>query len=364
MVGVGSSGWNVYLHLQLISLSYHMRKEDSHEKSDRIFHSAHSATHVYELLFFHIVYNSSHLDFFSFGLFHGIEDFEIRFLFSHPLNTGNLTKGWILSALTTHTPKHNCKAMDTFIKLTVVMYMYIKSLRYTLLQYVVCLVTQSCLTLCLTPWTVACQAPLSMGFSRQEYWSGLPCLPPGDLPNPGTKPRSSTLQADSLPSEPPGKPYLQYIQLLLLNYQEGNSETQELKLAVGLHPSWNRLTLAAYYHPRFILSNLLHSVEFSFWYALFSFFSSHSSPRSSQPSLAQLPFFVSQTSVYSFQGAGIDLLSTSWQRFPLWSSTCNQLILTIVSIIWCIFLGYISIIIYYPNLLSLVSEYSNTALMN
>ena len=36
-----------------------------------------------------------------------------------------------------------------------------------------------------TPWTVACQAPLSMGFSRQEYWSGLPCLPPGDLPDPG-----------------------------------------------------------------------------------------------------------------------------------------------------------------------------------
>ena len=45
-----------------------------------------------------------------------------------------------------------------------------------------------------------------MKFSRQEYWSGLPCLPPGDLPNPGIKPRSPTLQADSLPSEPPGKP--------------------------------------------------------------------------------------------------------------------------------------------------------------
>ena len=41
-----------------------------------------------------------------------------------------------------------------------------------------------------TPWTVAHQAPLSMGFSRQEYWSGLPCPPPGDLPNPGIKPTS------------------------------------------------------------------------------------------------------------------------------------------------------------------------------
>ena len=50
------------------------------------------------------------------------------------------------------------------------------------------------------------RAPLSMGFSRQEYWSGLPCPPPGDLPNPGTEPRSPGLQADSLPSEPPGKP--------------------------------------------------------------------------------------------------------------------------------------------------------------
>ena len=56
-----------------------------------------------------------------------------------------------------------------------------------------------------TPWTAARQAPLSMGFSRQEYWGGLPC-PPGDILNPGIKPRSSTLQADSLLSEPPGKP--------------------------------------------------------------------------------------------------------------------------------------------------------------
>jgi len=54
------------------------------------------------------------------------------------------------------------------------------------------------------PWTVACQAPLSMKFSRQEYWYGLPCPPPGDLPNPGIKPKSPALQADSLPSEPPG----------------------------------------------------------------------------------------------------------------------------------------------------------------
>ena len=58
----------------------------------------------------------------------------------------------------------------------------------------------------MTPWTVAHQAPLSMGFSRQEYWSGLPCPPPGDLPDQGIELRSPALQADSIPAEPPEKP--------------------------------------------------------------------------------------------------------------------------------------------------------------
>ena len=57
-----------------------------------------------------------------------------------------------------------------------------------------------------TPWTVACQAPLSMEFSRKQYFSGLPFPSPGDLPDPGIEPGSPALQADSLPSEPPGKP--------------------------------------------------------------------------------------------------------------------------------------------------------------
>ena len=81
----------------------------------------------------------------------------------------------------------------------------------------VCLVAQLCLTL----WdpigrTVALQAPLSIGegkkensFSRKEYWSGLPCPPLGDLPNPGVEPRSPVLQVVSLPSEPPGKPIIE-----------------------------------------------------------------------------------------------------------------------------------------------------------
>ena len=59
-----------------------------------------------------------------------------------------------------------------------------------------------------TLWTVAYQAPLSVGLSRQENWSGLPFPSPGDLPHPGIKPRSPALQADALRSEPPGKPIL------------------------------------------------------------------------------------------------------------------------------------------------------------
>ena len=69
----------------------------------------------------------------------------------------------------------------------------------------------SCVQLFVTPWTVAYQAPLSMEFSRQEYWRGLPFPSPGDLPNPRMEPGSPTLQADTLPSEPPGKPCEVYI---------------------------------------------------------------------------------------------------------------------------------------------------------
>ena len=63
----------------------------------------------------------------------------------------------------------------------------------------------SCVQLFATPWTTAYQAPPSMGFSRQEYWSGLPFPSPGDLPDPGIEPWSPAFQADTLTSEPPGK---------------------------------------------------------------------------------------------------------------------------------------------------------------
>ena len=61
-----------------------------------------------------------------------------------------------------------------------------------------------------TPWTAARQAPPSMRFSRQEYWSGLPFPSPGDLPDPGIEPGSPALQADALSSEPPGKPFVNW----------------------------------------------------------------------------------------------------------------------------------------------------------
>ena len=68
------------------------------------------------------------------------------------------------------------------------------------------LVIQPCLTLCNPMNCIACQTVLSMGFSRQEYWSGLPFPPPGDLPDPEMEPGSPAPQADSLPFETPGEP--------------------------------------------------------------------------------------------------------------------------------------------------------------
>ena len=82
-----------------------------------------------------------------------------------------------------------------------------RSLRKTVLHSGGGLVTKLCLTFAI-PWTVACQAPLSMGFSRWEYWSGLPFPFPEGLPYTVVEPRSPALQVDSLPAEIWGKPHL------------------------------------------------------------------------------------------------------------------------------------------------------------
>ena len=77
---------------------------------------------------------------------------------------------------------------------------------HTSLPYTSCAYSLIRVRVFVTPWTSAGQAPLSVEFSSQEYLSGFPWLPPGGLPNLGIEPRPSALQADSLPSEPPGKP--------------------------------------------------------------------------------------------------------------------------------------------------------------
>ena len=82
-------------------------------------------------------------------------------------------------------------------------------------------------------------SPLSMGFSRQEYWSRLPCPPPGDLPNPGIEPRSPALQVDSLPSKPPGKP---------MYHTERKSKTC---VCVYIIPIENRIKLKKVFCPLF-----------------------------------------------------------------------------------------------------------------
>ena len=64
----------------------------------------------------------------------------------------------------------------------------------------------------MAPWSVACQAPLTMGFFRQEYWSGLPFPSPEDLPDPGIKPTSPALAGVFFTAEPPGKPMYYYLQ--------------------------------------------------------------------------------------------------------------------------------------------------------
>ena len=92
----------------------------------------------------------------------------------------------------------------------------------------------------MTPWTVACQAPLYMEFSRQEYWSGFPFLSPGDLPDTRIKPGSPALQADSLLSEPPGKPQLKNNKIMKKNSRtyRGKCWEREEHWQWGLKKHW------------------------------------------------------------------------------------------------------------------------------
>ena len=86
----------------------------------------------------------------------------------------------------------------------------------------VCEWVLSCVWLFATPWTEACQSPLSMGFSQQECWSGLPCPPPGDLPSPGSESASPALAGSCFTTEPPGKPIHSSIGAYTLKVVETN----------------------------------------------------------------------------------------------------------------------------------------------
>ena len=113
------------------------------------------------------------------------------FLFSWPQSM------WYLSSLTRDWTRTPCNEKLQLLLFWCILW----SMGYMMMMCVL-----SRVWLFATPWTVACQAPLSMGFSRQEYMSRLPSPSPGDLPDPGVKPGSLALQADSLLSKPPGKP--------------------------------------------------------------------------------------------------------------------------------------------------------------
>ena len=109
-----------------------------------------------------------------------------------------------------------------------------------------CVQSLSRVQLFATLWTIARQAPLSMEFSRQEYWSELPFPSPGALPDTGIKPKSPALQADSLQSEPPGKPLsLKIFQLfVMIHTVRGFSTISEAEVDVSLAFSMNQPMLA------------------------------------------------------------------------------------------------------------------------
>ena len=110
-----------------------------------------------------------------------------------------------------------------------------------------CMLVLSHTQLFATPWTIALESPLSMGFPRQEYWSGLPFPPLGDLPNPGIEPMSSefpVLQADSLLAEPLGKPRQANWPWRIWKGPVGRKQWQTWRV----RPSWVSWQLSFFFH--------------------------------------------------------------------------------------------------------------------
>ena len=100
----------------------------------------------------------------------------------------------------------------------------------------------SCIRLFATPWSVALQAPLSMGFPRQEYWSGLPFPPPGDLPDPGIEPVFPALADGCFTTESPGKPS-ENLRRLQIKRREEKSKSPEVPVLAEDRHGWTPLTL-------------------------------------------------------------------------------------------------------------------------
>ena len=113
-----------------------------------------------------------------------------------------------------------------------------------------------------TPWTVVYQAPPSMEFSRQEYWSGVPFPSPGDLPNQGIEPMSPTLQTDVLPSELPGKPLVCVIPYKLNSSKFGASRLKLPCYCRYFCPNVNLFARMIHFSPS-VSSSLFSSVQFS-----------------------------------------------------------------------------------------------------
>ena len=122
----------------------------------------------------------------------------------------------------------------------------------------------SCVWLFATPWTIACQAPLSMGFSQWEYWSELPRLPPGDLPDPRNKPASPALQAGSLPLSHWRSPWNVDLSMTHITYKY-KSPTRNI---FQEHPPTHTLTLAATLPPHDFCCACIYLAVFKFTHFL------------------------------------------------------------------------------------------------
>ena len=128
----------------------------------------------------------------------------------------------------------------------------------------------SCIGLFATPWAVVVRLLCPRGFSRQEYWSGLPCPPPGYLSNPGIEPRCPILQGDSLPSAPPGKPQIYKSDLV---YGFSDWEVFNYWFNLVSHSSCFDLFFFFFFHDSVLLVCMFLSVFLFFnWWTFEGFF--------------------------------------------------------------------------------------------